>query len=497
MAVQGGKQVGIEVDIYEKIRYLYEHEGQSQRAISRMLGISRNTVKKYCKGTLVPWERQGVSGRHRYVITADILEFIEGCLAEDREENIKKQVHTAKRIYDRLVAEKDFTGGESTVREAVALLKDKQSKVFVPLSFEPGEAIQIDWGEATAYLDGKKTRVNIFCMRECYSADIFCTVFYRQNQESFFEAQILGFDYFSGISKRLIFDNAKVAVKEGFGAHAVMRDSYKALAAHYAFHCDFCNISAGHEKGLVEGLVGWVRRNVFVPVPRVDTIAELNAKILRRCLEYREHKINGREQSVGEMALSAQARMTPLPKYRFDPSKTITAKIDDYSTVRFDRNNYSVPIKYAGKKVSVKGYGNEVAIYYRNLELARYPRCYEKGKTKYCLEHYMGLIESRPRSVFNARPVKENVSARLMEIGRRLAGPKEMVKLLRLCVDYGEEKVLNIIDRIGTFEFSVEQVQAELIPTVDPVRVSPMIDVPVAKPQFEKYDALVNRGVAL
>lgn len=132
------------VSSYEKIRYLYEHEKQSQRAIAKILGVSRNTVKKYCKGSQVPWERQGVSGRQRYVITQEIMEFIKECLAMDEEEDIKKQVHTAKRIYDRLLEEKHFTGGESTVREIVAAMREKQHEVFVPLSFEPGEAIQID-----------------------------------------------------------------------------------------------------------------------------------------------------------------------------------------------------------------------------------------------------------------------------------------------------------------------------------------------------------------
>jgi len=218
----------------------------------------------------------------------------------------------------------------------------------------------------------------------------------------------------------------------------------------------------------------------FVPIPRVDTIDELNAEILRRCLQYRKHKIFGRDQLVGEMALASQARMTSLPKYRFDPSKTVTAKVDDYSTVRFDRNNYSVPVKYAGKEVSIKGYGNEVVIFYRNSEISRYLRCYEKGtKQSTALNTYLDLIESRPRSVFNARPVKDNVSTKLLEIGQRLAGPKEMVKLLRLCVDYGEDKVLDAIGHIRTFELSVEQVRAYLIPVNDPLKIYPKLDIPV------------------
>lgn len=487
----------IEVDIYERIRHMHEHDGCSQRRIAKILGISRNTVKKYFEGKQVPWERQGVSGRQRYVVTQEILDFIKECFIDDEKENIKKQSHTAKRIYDRLAAEKSFDGSESTIRGIVATLRGKQSKVFVPLSFEPGEAVQIDWGQATVYMEGKKIKVNLFCMRECYSADIFCIAFYRQNEESFLEGQIEGFGFFQGIPKQIIFDNAKVAVKESFGVHAVVQNRYKAFAAHYAFKCEFCNISAAHEKGLVEGLVGWVRRNIFVPVPRIKTINELNVEILRRCQGYRMHTISGKNQSVGEMAMASQACMTPLPRYKFDTSKTTIAKTDDYSTVRFDCNSYSVPAKYAGKEISVKGYGNEVVMFYHNAEIARHLRCYDKGKTNYCLEHYIDLIEKRPRSVFNAKPVKDNISAKLLEIGRRLSGHKDMVRLLRLCVDYGEQKVIDAIDHIRTPELSVEQVLAYLIPINEPIEIQSKIDIKVTRPQLKKYDTLMTKEVVL
>ena len=150
------------MDLYQEIRYLHEHEQLSQRAIAKRLNVSRNTVKKYHSGDQVPWQRQGVSGRTKYVITVEIIEFITACLAEDGTENIKKQSHTDKRIYDRLVAELGFSGGESTIREIVAELKNKQSNVYIPLSFEPGEAYQIDWGEVTVYLDGVKMELPWF-----------------------------------------------------------------------------------------------------------------------------------------------------------------------------------------------------------------------------------------------------------------------------------------------------------------------------------------------
>ncbi|MBS4008675.1 MAG: helix-turn-helix domain-containing protein [Clostridium sp.] len=178
--------MSIEVESYEKIRHLYEHEGMSQRAIANKLNISRNTVKKYCEGSRIPWARQGTSGRQRYVITDDILTFIKECLIKDDEENIKKQKHTAQRIYDLLVDEKNFTGGKSTIREIVATLKDKSGKAFVPLSYDPGEAIQIDWGVATVYLAGQDRfnwlsvtgRMSQFCRTQsprCSASIVPCT----------------------------------------------------------------------------------------------------------------------------------------------------------------------------------------------------------------------------------------------------------------------------------------------------------------------------------
>lgn len=163
----------IDVELYEQIRELYVHEKLSQRQIATKLGVSRTTVRKYCKGDCVPGHRKGISGRYEYVITAEIRSFIEECLEEDRRTNISKQKHTAERIHARLVTEKNFTGGKSTVRKVVAELRQKIPKVFIPLSYELAEAAQIDWGEATVILDGERIKVQLFCMRLCYSAAIF------------------------------------------------------------------------------------------------------------------------------------------------------------------------------------------------------------------------------------------------------------------------------------------------------------------------------------
>lgn len=246
----------VEVDIYKDIRSSFI-EGESQRHIAQRLGIARQTVKKYCEGATHPDERKPYQRRPE-IVTEDITNFILKCLQEDQEENLKKQKHTSKRIFDRLVDEKDFLGAESTIRRVVREIKGRKSvppQAIVPLSYEPGEAIQIDWGEVTVYLNDEKLKLYIFCARLCYSCDIFVQVFKAANEESFLEAQQRMFDYFAGVPQRVIFDNAKVAVKEGFGLHAKPQDKYLSFSAHYAFDLDFCNPGKGNEKSIMCTLV--------------------------------------------------------------------------------------------------------------------------------------------------------------------------------------------------------------------------------------------------
>lgn len=486
------KGVKLEMDMYKDIRKSYL-KGESQRSIARRLGISRQTVKKYCEGSTHPDERKSYA-REPDVITEDIKSFILDCFKEDKDENLKKQKHTAKRIYDRLVEEKGFTGAESTIRKAVKVLLGEETvppQSNVPLSYEPGEAIQIDWGEVTVYLDGEKTKLYIFCGRLCYSCDIFVQAFKSPNEESFLEAQQLMFDFFSGIPRRLIFDNAKVAVKEGFGIYAKPQNRYLSFSAHYAFDLDFCNPGKGNEKGLVENLVGYARRNFFVPVPRVSSLDELNQKLWNDCLNYRErHQIKGRVHSVKVMYQEELPLLNSVPLFRFDTSKTIIASVDDYSTVRYEKNYYSVPTKYLRKDVTVKGYGNYIKIFYQNDEIACHTRCYYSGKTQYRLEHYIDLLERKPRSVFNAKPVKENVTTELLAWGRQLpGGNREMVKLLRLCVDYGEEHILSIKNLIPSHIVpTVDMIRAHLNEPVDTPVIYMNKEVPVEAVDLSQYD---------
>ena len=450
------------MSLYSQIREAYI-SGESQRSIARRLKVSRQTVKKYCEGETMPGIRKDYL-RAPSVVTPDIENFIRICLESDKEEGLRKQTHTAKRIYDRLVSEMGFTGSYSIVRRVVHEMRAQfiPAQADMPLEYDPGDAIQIDWGEATIYLRGERKTIQIFCGRLCYSCDIFVMACLNQNAESFLEAQQRMFDHFGGVPRRLIFDNGKVGVKEGFGLHAVAQDYYRMFSGHYVFATDFCNVASGNEKGLVENLVGFSRNNFLVPVPRVESMDSLNAQLLERCLEYRRtHKVHGRSQSVGEMYLTEKKCLHPIAPYRYETARVTTPTVGDYSTVRFDRNEYSVPVRFLRKAVTVKGYANQVVIICDQNTAVTYERLSGQGKTTYKLEHYIGLLERKPRSVFQAKPVRQTVQKELLDLGKQLpGGNKDMVRLLRMCVDYGEDRVI----------FAKNQIPAGITPTIDVIR---------------------------
>jgi transposase len=459
------------VEDYKEIRQMYL-SGKSQRQIAKKLNISRNTVAKYCEGSSVPWERKSPE-RINTVLTKEIIDFIQECFNEDEKEHLKKQYHTAKRIYDRLVVEKGFAGGESTIRAKVKEMKGSHHKVFVPLVFSPGEAMQVDWGVAKIYLNGKRVEINLFCARLCYSCAPIVFAYHRQNQESFLEAFVRTFNFFGGVSEKVIFDNAKVAVKKGFGINAQKQASYTALSAHYGFDALFCNPAEGHEKGLVEGLVGWARRNILVPVPKVKSLSELNQMLENRCIEYRTHRIRGKKFSVGKILVEEKDQLRPLPGYEFETAKCSSMRVNTFSTVRFDSNDYSVPTNYCGSNVSVKGSAETITIYYQGKTIASHNRCFSKYSSIYALEHYLPILDSRKRAIFNAAPVIQNLPTEFLNwLKENTSSHKDLMEVLWMCAEHGWKNVWhNSIPKIGV-----------------PVN-APLIEVDSVN--LEKYDSLV------
>ncbi|MDY0282340.1 MAG: IS21 family transposase, partial [Salinivirgaceae bacterium] len=287
------------MDQYELVRTSHRVYGKNISEIARLTGHSRNTIKKAIRGELWGYrERQ----HQPFPALEPFLKVIETWLKEDKDQP-KKQRHTARRIYHRLVAEYGYKGGESTVRRYVSLTRANlgldSCQAFIPCEADGGREAEADWGQATAVIAGEQTKLKFFCMRSKYSGKAFVRFYLCERQQALFDAHIQAFAFFGGVFPVLIYDNLTTAVRKVMqGRNRIEQTSFGKFRAYYSFESRFCTPGSGHEKGGVEGLVGFSRRNFMVPIPSAASLEELNETVLRQCLAYGHHKIDGCEQTV-------------------------------------------------------------------------------------------------------------------------------------------------------------------------------------------------------
>ena len=251
----------LKVDQYDLIRTSYRVYGKRIKQIARETGHSRNTVKKVLRE-----EYTGYKARERqsFPALAPYRGIIDEWLAGDKERP-KKQRHTAVRVYNRLKTEHDFKGAESTVRRYVRQVKQRLGidgrKVYIPCDPEAGVEAEVDWGGCQAVIGGKETRLKLFCMRSKYSGKHFVRCYPCERQQALFDGHIRAFSFFGGVFPTLIYDNLTTAVQRILkGKKRNLQASFEKFMAYYNFSPVFCNPGQGHEKGGVEGLVGYARR---------------------------------------------------------------------------------------------------------------------------------------------------------------------------------------------------------------------------------------------
>ena len=151
-----------------------------------------------------------------------------------------------------------------------------------------------------------------------------------------------------------MFDNLKTAVKQILRRKGrVEQTRFTAFRAHYTFEARFCNPARGQEKGGVEGLVGFARRNFLVPVLEVTDFDELNAQLLERCGADDQRRIGARsdDRTIGERHGAERAYLLALPGTRFENTKVVGVRISPYQTAQVDQNRYSVPTAYVGRRL--------------------------------------------------------------------------------------------------------------------------------------------------
>jgi transposase len=495
-------EVGVlKVDQREQIRRAYFIEGKSIRQIALEGHHHRRTVRHALRDTSLP--RYTHRQPQARPLLGPFVHLIDQWLAEDLTRPAKQR-HTAHRIYQRLVEEHGFTGKEANLRQYVREHQPtpRHSRLFIPLTYQPGEDAQCDFGEAQVVLAGRQVKVQLFCIRLCYSKISFVMARPHQQQEGFFEGHQQAFSFFGGVPRHIWYDNLSQAVRPRLLGHRPQeQESFVAFRSHYLFESRFGTPAQAHEKGLV----GYARRNFLVPVPEVNSLQELNDLLQGRCRAQAHRRLRGEGQTIGELWDQERPHLLPLPRQPYPCCRTVPVRPNRLSLVTFQTNRYSVPVEWANHSLFLRAFVDRVEISNGSRVLAVHPRCYQREQDVLHPFHYLPLLRERPGALDHAKPLQhwphpailDQYLAALRDRLTQRVATLEFFRVLELCSRYPLNQVAQGVEQALLSKSLSSDTVAYFLNTGHAMTSRP-VPIPLAGPAVQErdlrqYDLLLGR----
>ena len=292
-------------------------------------------------------------------------------------------------------------------------------------------------------------------MSMVHSDAMFVMAFPRECTEAFMEAHVRAFEFFGGVPKRVSYDNTRIAITKILTHHQRKYTAdFKRLISHYLFEPHFCNVRRPNEKGIVEGSVKYARLNFMVPVPQVNDYDELNRLLLNGCQLDLNRILRGKRsltkrQLLGEDLFAGLA----LPDDTFDYRKTASTFAGSESLVRYDTNDYSVPVSSAHHQITIKASVSSIEVYQQDKFIAIHSRCWDRECQIFEPMHYLELLERKPGALDHARPLEGwqlpdcfTTYRKLLETHRD-SGTKEYIQILLLLNKYSVTQISRAINK--------------------------------------------------
>jgi transposase len=503
------------VEQFERIRRDHAEEGLSVRALARRHQVHRRTVHQALESAIPP-PRAIAPPRLAPALGAH-AETVRKWLTDDLTAP-RKQRHTARRVWTRLIDEEGADVAESTVRAFVratkAQLGAQLAPVFIPQVHDPGDEAECDFGEVHVFLAGALTRLFMFVLRLSHSGRACHVCFPTDTQEAFLEGHVIAFERFGGIPGRIRYDNLRDAVVKILkGRNRTESDRFIALRSHYLFDSFFCEPgeNGAHEKGGVEGEVGRFRRNHMVPVPKVGTIAQLNAMLAAADRADDARHIAGRKVTVGQAAAAELPKLRPLPDEPFEVGLPRLAKVDRKARIRVGAASYSVPVRLADRVIEARLTGLSVRAFDGGRLVASHERSPHRGSETLVLDHYLEILAHKPGALPGSVPLAQARAAgaftpaheRFWSMARRRHGDAdgtraliEVLLLHRTLPFPAVHAALDAVNKMGSVDPELVAIEARRLtdrrpPSVVPVRPeTPGATRP--KPTLLRYDALLQ-----
>lgn len=393
-------QVRSRVELFEQIRRDRRVEDLSIRELAERHGVHRRTVRAALDSALPP-PRKTYPARARPAIDS-WAGVIDAWLVADQGAP-RKQRHTARRVWQRLVAEHGAVLAEVTVSRYVARRRAELGlatvEVAVPQTHLPGAEGEVDFGEFWAVIAGARVKCWMFVLRLSASGRAFHVAFTTQAQEAFLEGHVLAFTHFGGVPALVRYDNLKPAVARVLkGRDRVESERFTALRSHYGFDSFFCRpgIEGAHEKGGVEGEIGRFRRRHLVPIPKATSLAALNDRLAAGDVADDARVITGRPVTVGAAFNAEAPLLRGLPPEAFDPARQLQARVDARARICVRQCFYSVPARYTGRRLAVRLGASMVQVYDGAKLVAAHERALGRHVEVLALDHYLEVLTTKP-----------------------------------------------------------------------------------------------------
>jgi transposase len=442
--------------MYAKVRRMRLRDGLTISEIARRTSLSRNTIKDWLRGpvrTEMTYRRASPPKKMGPYET-----WLREALMTDARRP-RRERRTALKLYAQLQAQ-GFPGSYARVTECIRAWRAAQGAVsaraaFVPLSFAWGEAFQFDWSDEGVVIGGVWRKVQLAHMKLCASRAFWLVGYPSQGHEMLFDAHTRCLTGLGGVAGRGIYDNMKTAVdltpRKDRGR--VVNARFAAMAAHYLFEPDFCNVASGWEKGRVEKSVQDTRRRIWQEAQhqRFASFAELNAWLPTQCLaawEAPHPELTG--VTIRQAWTQERAQLMPMPT-PFDGYVEVPARVSSTSLISVARNRYSVPCAWAGHRVSVRLYPERIVVVADQSVVAEHARATDRDQVVYAWQHYLPLVAHKPGALRNGAPFAD-LPDPLQRLRRALlqreGGDKVMARVLMAVPAHGLDAVLVAVELV-------------------------------------------------
>ena len=511
-----------EVTIRDAIRDWVLVQGRSQRSAARQFHVSRDTVARLLvEAPEAPERRYRRTVPRATPVRDAVLAHLETWLRENAQlqRRAPKQRWTAHRMWVEL-RQMGIVVAESTVRQLVRELRAQEqldrgvAHAFIPLTFAPAQRGEVDFGHAVVCLAGQEQQVPFLAARLRYSGAMFLAAFPTERQDAFLLGQRWAFEFWGGVPKSVVYDNLKPAVAQLLRGHSRHeQQAFRHFHSVYGYEAVFANPHAGWEKGSVENLVGYARRTYFVPIPNAATFAELNALLLERCRADQHRVMAGiaHTRPIADLLAEERPQLVPLPAYPVEVGELREVLVRSTGRVRFETNDYSVPVRYVGSRLTLKADPFTVRLFASAELVAEHPRSYARGQIVEDFRHYVPLLLDKPFAVPFASalqhgalpPAWETFRQRLVTERAALGlhdGNREFARILHLCLTHSVAEVSAALElAAASSRYSADAVRQllrwadEPTPSREPLDPSryPAYHLPQPRPDLAAYNRLL------